>query len=157
MGALRNPSDTGSRTDPWTDDSLYALAKASANRFHAETLVYPTLAAGSPIASLAALWTWSGYAVIVPAGVIAVDFHLLAVQIESCDQDGVYEFEIYQGAADDLIAAFRLVVNGGFFGNVRYPLSAEPTVAGSQLRARVSGGNGLITNFTLSIEYNVFP
>lgn len=147
----------GNKTDTWEGDSLYSLARAAANRFHAETLVYPTLANGAAVVSVAALWTWSGYFTIVPANAIAVDFHLLAVQIESCDQNGVFEFELYSGPTDDLIAAFRLVVFGGFFGNVRYPLSSEPTMANSQIRARVAGGNGLITNLTMSIEYNVFP
>lgn len=147
----------GSKDDSWEGDSLYSLARAAANRFHAETLVYPTLAAGAAVVSPAALWTWGAYAVILPAGVVAVDYHLLAVQIETCDQNGVFEFEIYQGAADDLIAAFRLSVVGGFFGNVRYPLSSEPTEANSQLRVRVAGGNGLLTNMTMSIEYNIFP
>jgi hypothetical protein len=147
----------GGKTDTWQGDSLYALHLITAVRYHAETLVYPTLASGAAIVSDVGVWTWGAYATIVPASTITVAYHMLAIQVESCDQNGVFELEIYQGAADDLIAAFRLVVEGGFFGNVRYELSAEPTAANSRIRARMAGGNGIVTNATLSVEYNVFP
>jgi hypothetical protein len=147
----------GNKLDTWQGDSIYAVLAAQYASLHSETLVYPTLAAGAPVVSPAGLWAWGNYAVVVPAGTIAADFHLLAIQVETCSvANGIFQLELYQGAADDLIAALRFAVFGGFFGNARYPIFAEAVTGGSQIRARLASSVGAAA-ITVSVEYHVFP
>ena len=146
----------GSKDDTWRGDSLYAMMLAQDIHTDAETLVYPSLAAGATVLSGAVAWTWGAYATVVPAGAVPVNFHLLAVQIETCNQNFVFELELYKGPTDDLIAALRFAVAGGFFGNARYPLTSETVEAGSLVRARLASSGGLAT-ITMSIEYHIYP
>jgi hypothetical protein len=123
----------------------------------AETLVYPNLTDGVDVVSANADWTLGAYATIVAAGVITDDFHITAIQVENCNQNAVFQLELYSGAGDDLIATLRFSVAGGFFGNMTYRTGAEVTTASSQIRARLASSDGLANQATVavSIRYHV--
>jgi len=151
-----NISDViGNKDDTWQGDSIYAVLAGQYAALHRETLVYPTLAGGSTLISPAGLWTWGAYGTIVPAGTITTDYRLLTIMIESCTvANGVFELELYKGATDDLIAALRFAVVGGFWGNVRYRIAAESVESGLQIRGRLASSIGAAT-ITTSIEYQL--
>jgi hypothetical protein len=122
------------------------------NHFVTESQVYPSLAAGATVVSAAANWTYGAYAVVVAAGVVAARFHIHAVVIETCNQNDVFQLQLYKGAADDVIATVRFAVFGGFFGNSVYPIASELVEGGSQVRARLAASNGFAAQATMTIS-----
>jgi len=120
-----------------------------------ERLVYPTLAAGATVVSANTDWTYGVYATVVPASTITSAFHVLAVSIESCDQNATLQLELYKGAADDIIQAIRFNVTGGFFGNQVYVIGSKEVDANARVRARLASSNGTaaIATITMSIVY----
>jgi hypothetical protein len=122
------------------------------NHFVTESQVYPSLAAGATVVSAAVNWTYGAYATIVGAGSIAARFHVHAVVIETCNQNDVFQLQIYKGAADDVIATVRFSIAGGFFGNSVYPIASELIEAGNQVRARLAAGNGGMAQATMTIS-----
>jgi hypothetical protein len=120
-----------------------------------ESQVYPSLAAGATVVTAAADWTYGAYAVIVPATTIASAFHIHHFVIESCDQNDVFQLQIYKGAADDVVSTIRFSLSGGFWGNMVYLVSSELCDANSQVRARLACSNGLAAQatITMSITY----
>lgn len=126
---------------------------------HLETLVYPTLAAGAsvstPVAGTAN-WTLGAYATIVPINTVASEYHIKGITIETCDQSAVFQLELYKGAGDDIIAALRFAVVGGFWGNSVYNVSSEPVAANAQIRARLASSDGFANQatVTLSVRYH---
>ena len=145
----------GNKNDTYLGDSLYALMVKDAALVTARRQVYPTLAAGAAIVSANANWAYGNYAVIVPAGIITGGYHVLAISIESCNRNAVFELQLYQGAADDVVTTVRFAVVGGFFGNQVYVIGSAEIVAGAQIRARLASSNGLaeIATITLSLVY----
>jgi len=119
--------------------------------------VYPTMAAGVPVASANANWAIGGLATIVGAGVIAGNYRLHAVSLEAADHDGVYELIIYQGADDVEVCHIRFAVVGGFFGNSYYVLTGPLVPGGARLRAAVACSTGLaaIATVTISVAYHL--
>jgi len=124
---------------------------------HLETLVYPDLLAGATVVSAAADWTLGAYATIVPINTIASEYHVRAVNIESCNQNAVFQLELYKGAGDDIVAAVRYSVVGGFWGNTVYNISSEPVDANLGIRARLASSDGLANQatITMSIRYHI--
>ena len=120
-----------------------------------ESRVYPTLAAGATVVSAAANWTYGAYAVIIPAATITSRFHIHHFVIESCNQNDVFQLQIYKGAADDVVSTIRFALAGGFWGNMVYVVSSELCDANSQVRARLACSNGLAAQatITMSITY----
>ena len=124
-----------------------------------ERLVYPTLAAGATVVSANADWTYGAYAEVVPASTITSPFHVLAVSIESCDENAVLQLELYKGAGDEIIQATRFAVEGGFFGNQVYVIGSKEVDANERVRARVASSNGTaaVATITISIVYYTHP
>jgi hypothetical protein len=124
-----------------------------------ERLVYPSLAAGSTVVSANADWAYGAYATVIPVNTITNDFHIVAVSIESCNRDAVFQLELYKGAGDDIVTAVRFAVQGGFFGNQLYVLGSEEIEANSLVRARLASSNGLaqIATITISVVYYEHP
>ena len=117
-----------------------------------ERLVYPSLAAGATVVSANANWAYGAYATVIPINTITNAFHVVAVSIESCDRNAVFQLELYKGAADDIITAVRFAVEGGFFGNQLYVLGSEEIEANSLVRARLASSNGLALIATIAIS-----
>lgn len=122
------------------------------NYFSNETQVYPSLAVGTTVVSAAANWTYGVYATVVPATTIASRFHVRAIVIETCNQNDVFQLQLYQGAADDVVATVRFSIAGGFFGNSVYPIGSESVGANQQIRARLAAGNGAAAQATATIS-----
>lgn len=122
------------------------------NHISNETHVYPTLAAGTTVVSAAANWTYGAYAIIVPAVTITSRFHIHAIVVETCNQNDVFELQIYKGAADDVIATVRFSITGGFFGNSVYPITSEEIGANQQVRARLAASNGAAAQATITVS-----
>lgn len=170
MGGLNNPVDLsvpaadsaenvtvldviGNKLDTHDSNSLYARVDELYDQFQQERLVYPTLAAGATIVSNAVAWTYGNYGLIVPINTITNDFHILNVSIESCNvAAGVFQLELYKGAADDIITAVRFAMAGGFWGNMVYLIGSEEVEANAQVRARLASSVGA-TTITVSIVY----
>jgi hypothetical protein len=142
----------GNKLDTHASNSLYGRVQEVYDYLNNERLVYPTLAAGAAVVSANANWTYGAYATVVPINTITNDFHIVAVSIEACDRDAVFQLELYKGAADDVVQAVRFAINGGFFGNQIYVLGSEEIEANSQVRARLASSNGLAQVATVSIS-----
>jgi hypothetical protein len=129
--------------------------------YHWETerRVYPSLAAGAAVVSANADWVYGAYGIVVPASTITSNFTIVAVSIEACNRDAVFQLELYKGVADDLVTACRFAISGGFFGNQFYFLGSEEIEANSQVRARVASSNGaaLIATLAISVVYYEEP
>jgi hypothetical protein len=117
-----------------------------------ERLVYPSLAAGATVISANANWTYGAYATVIPINTITNAFHVVAISIESCDRDAVFQLELYKGAGDDIVTAVRFAVQGGFFGNQLYVLGSEEIDANSLVRARLASSNGLAQIATIGVS-----
>lgn len=145
----------GNKLDTHASNSLYGLLKEVYDYLNNERLCYPTLAAGTTVVSANANWTYGAYATVVPASTITNDFHIVAVSIEACDRNAVFQLELYKGASDDVVQAVRFAVEGGFFGNQIYVLGSEEVEANSQVRARLASSNGLaqVATTAISIVY----
>jgi hypothetical protein len=122
--------------------------------YHWETerRVYPTLTTGAAVVSANTDWVYGAYGVVVPINTITSNFTIVAVSIEACNRDAVFQLGLYKGAADDLITACRFAVSGGFFGNQFYFLGSEEIEANSQVRARVASSNGTAQIATLAVS-----
>jgi len=133
------------------------LAQAIFDGAENERRVYPSLAAGATIISANADWIYGAYATVVPINTIASDYQVLALSIESCNRDAVYQLELYKGIGDDIVTAVRFAVEGGFFGNQVYVIGSERVDANSQIRGRLASSNGAaeIATITMSIVYYV--
>ena len=145
----------GNKLDTHDGHSIYSNVDAILDSIASERQVYPTLAAGATVVSAGANWTYGVYATVVPATTIANDFHVLGISIESCDKNDVFQLELYKGGADDIVAAVRFAVAGGFFGNQVYIIGSEHIEAEAQIRARLAcgaGGGGAGT-ITMSVVY----
>ena len=145
----------GNKLDTHDGDSLYSRVESIRDSVASERKVYPTLAVGATVTSSNANWTYGAYAVVVPAAQITDDFHIHGISIESCNDNAVFQLELYKGAGDDVVAAVRFAVVGGFFGNQVYIIGSEHIEGGSQIRARLAPSNGAIlqTVITMSIVY----
>ena len=119
---------------------------------HSESQVYPSLAAGATVVSAAADWTYGAYATIVPASTITNIFHIHNITVESCDQNAVFQLQVYKGAGDDVIATIRFALSGGFWGNMVYDITSEPVEANAQVRARLASSDGLANQATQTIS-----
>lgn len=144
-------------TGDMVDNSLAERVRAISVLETSETLVYPNLLDGISVVSANADWTLGAYATMVPASTIGDEYQVTAVNIESCDQNAVFQLELYQGAGDDLIATVRFAVIGGFFGNMVYRFGSEPVDADAQLRARLASSDGLANQATItaSVRYHL--
>jgi hypothetical protein len=133
-------------------DQIDALLQAS---LKSPRLVYPSLAAGATVVSANTDWVYGAYAEIVPASTITSSFSILAIVIESCDEDAVFQMELYSGADDAVVQATRFAVEGGFFGNQVYVIGSADIEANSRVRARLASSNGTaaIATLTASIVY----
>jgi hypothetical protein len=136
-------------------DGLPALVQAIYADTQSERLVYPTLATGATVQSANADWVYGGYATIVPTNAIDVDYQVLAIVIEDCNENAVYQLELYKGAGDNIVNAVRFAVEGGFFGNQVYVIGSERVDANDQIRARLASSNGAaaVATITMSIVY----
>lgn len=145
----------GNKTDTHEGNSIYSRLDEVYDNLNNERLCYPSLANGVSVVSANADWTYGNYATVVPVSTITNDFHIIAVSIEACDRDAVFQLELYKGAADDVVQAVRFAVNGGFFGNQIYVLGSEEVEANSQIRARLASSNGAaqIATIAISIVY----
>jgi len=143
----------GNKTDTHEGDSIYARLDELYDHWQAERKVYPTLAAGATVVAPAGVWAYGNYATVVPINTIANDYHVTVVSVESCSvAAGVFQLELYKGAADDIITAVRFAVVGGFFGNQVYDIGSEEVDANDQIRARVASSVGAAT-LTISVVY----
>ena len=120
-----------------------------------ERYVYPTLAAGATVVSANADWTYGAYATVVPENTIANKFHIVAVSVESCDENAIYQLELYKYPEDETVTAVRFAVAGGFFGNQVYAVGSKEVAANSRVRARLASSNGTaaVATITISIVY----
>jgi hypothetical protein len=145
----------GNKLDTYAGDSLYSRVSEVYDFVQSERRVYPTLAAGATVVSANADWTYGAYATVVPINTIAVDFHVLALSIESCNRDAVFQLELYRGAGDDLVTAVRFAIVGGFFGNQVMVVGSKHVDANARIRARLASSNGAaqIATITMSIVY----
>ena len=123
------------------------------NHITRESLVFPTLAVGAPVVSSAANWTYGVYATVMAATTILAPFHIHAVSIESCDQNAVFQLQLYQSAADTVVSTVRFAVAGGFFGNQVYPIGSALIPANARIRARLASSDGLANQATISISF----
>jgi len=142
----------GSKLDTHDGDSLYSRVDAVVDSIASERQVYPTLAVGATVVSAAADWTYGAYATVVPATTITNYFHILGISIESCDQNAVFQLELYKGGADDIVAAVRFAVVGGFFGNQVYIVGSEHIDAEEQIRARLASSDGTANQATITMS-----
>jgi hypothetical protein len=145
----------GNRLDTHASGSLYGRVQELYDYLNNERLCYPSLAAGASVVSANADWTYGSYAEVVPASTITSDYHIVAVSIEACDRNAVFQLELYKGASDDVVQAVRFAVEGGFYGNQIYVLGSEEVDANSQVRARLASSNGAaeIATVAISIVY----
>lgn len=142
----------GNKQDSHDSNSLYARVAEVYDYLNNERLCYPSLAAGTTVMSANADWTYGAYATVVPANTITRDFHIVAVSIEACDRNAVFQLELYKGAGDDVVQAVRFAVEGGFYGNQIYVLGSEEVEANSQIRARLASSNGALQQATIAIS-----
>jgi hypothetical protein len=145
----------GNKTDTVAGDSIYAMQLDVYENINQQVYVYPTLAAGATVVSANADWTYGAYAEVVPASTITSDFHIRSVQIETCDENAIFQLELYSGAGDTLVSAIRFAVAGGFFGNSVYVIGSAHIAANARIRARLASSNGTaaIATATISISY----
>ena len=136
---------------PMTTEQANQLLEASYH-FQNERKVYPNLAAGVDVVSANADWTYGAYATVVPANTINNDFHIVAVVIEACDRDAVFQLELYKGVTDKIVTAVRFTVDQGFYGNMVYVLGSGEIDADSQVEARVASNNGAAEQATVTIS-----
>jgi hypothetical protein len=120
--------------------------------FATETQVYPSLGAGTAVLSSNADWTYGAYATVVAAGVITDHFHPTHVNIEACDENAIFQLQLYKGAADAVICTVRFAISGGFFGNQVYMVISAPVEGGSQVRARLASSNGAAAQATIAMS-----
>lgn len=146
----------GNKTDDNTGDSLYARVDELYDQFQEERFVYPTLADGAAIVSANTDWTFGAYAEVVPANTIANPFHVMIVSIEACDRDAVFELQLYQSAADEVVTSIRFAVDGGFYGNQVYDIKSAEIPANARVRARVASSNGTAQVATIAISVVYF-
>jgi hypothetical protein len=142
----------GNKLDTHASNSLYGRVQEIYDYLNNERLCYPTLANGAAVVSANADWVYGAYATVVPINTITNDFHIIAISIEACNRDAVFQLELYKGAADDVVQAVRFAVEGGFFGNQIYVLGSEEVEANSQIRARLASSNGTAQVATISIS-----
>jgi hypothetical protein len=117
-----------------------------------EGLVLPSLAAGIPVVSANANWTFGNYAAVVAADVITARYHIHSISVESCTHDGVYQLELYHSAGHVLVSSVRFAVSGGFFGNSLYPVSSALIPPNAQVDARIAYSAGLANVATVGIS-----
>lgn len=136
-------------------DSSNIQALYDAN--YSEGQVYPTLAAGATIVSATANWVFGTIATVVPENAIPTRYHVSAISIESCSDDGVFELLLYYGAADVPQARIRFAVEGGFFGNQVYLLPSVLLAANTRIRARLASSDGALNpaTITMSVIYRI--
>jgi hypothetical protein len=142
----------GNKTDTVAGGSLYALVLDVYENVNRQVYVYPTLAAGATVVSANANWAYGAYAEVVPASTITSDFHIRSIQIETCDENAIFQLELYSGASDTLVSAIRFSVAGGFFGNSVYVIGSAHIAANSRMRARLASSNGLAAQATATIS-----
>jgi len=142
----------GSKLDSSAGDSIYGRLLNLWQYFNVERKVYPTLATGATVVSAAANWTFGSYATVVPAGAITARFHIHNITVETCNEDGVFQLELYQGASDVLVTAVRFSQLGGFFGNSAYFTGSAFIPAGARIRARVASSDGALNQVTMTIS-----
>jgi hypothetical protein len=120
-----------------------------------ESEVYPSLAAGVTVVSANTDWVYGAYATVVAASTITVPFHVCGVAIETCDENAIYQLQLYKAAADVVVATIRFAVVGGFFGNQVYLIAAARCEANDRIRARLASSNGTaaVATQTISIAY----
>lgn len=145
----------GNKTDDHLGNSLFARLDELYDQFQAERYTYPTLALGATVISANTDWTFGSYATVVPASTIVNPFHITIVSIEACDQNAVYELQLYQGASDTIITSVRFAVEGGFFGNQLYAILSAEVPANAQIRARLASSNGTaaVATIVVSVVY----
>ena len=142
----------GNKTDTYDGNSLYSYIDSVHDSIASKRQVRPTLTAGATVVSATGDWTYGNYAVVVPASTITTDFHIHGVAIESCNKNAVFQLELYKGTGDDVVAAVRFAVIGGFFGNQVYVIGSEHIEANSQIRARVASSDGAANPVTMTIS-----
>lgn len=142
----------GTLADTFTSPTLYGRVMSIYNYTLLESEVYPTLATGATVVTATADWTYGNYAVVVPAGTIAVAFKIHAVIVETCNEDGVFQLQLYKGAGSTVVATVRFAVDNGFFGNAYYVTGSALVEAGSQVRARAASSDGALNPATMTIS-----
>jgi hypothetical protein len=145
----------GNKLDTHQGNSIYSLLDEVYDNLNNERLCYPSLADGVTVVSGNTNWGYGAYATVVPVDTITHDFHIIAVSLEACNRDAVFQLELYKGAADDVVQAVRFAIAGGFWGNSVYVLGSEEVAANSQVRARLASSNGgaQIATIRISIVY----
>jgi hypothetical protein len=145
----------GNKTDDNLGDSIYARLAELYDQFQNERYVYPVLAAGAAVVSANTDWTYGAYATVVPESTITNPFHIIAVSIESCDEDAVYQLELYKYPEDEIVTAVRFSIEGGFYGNTVYAVGSKEVAANARVRARLASSNGTaaVATITVSIVY----
>ena len=145
----------GNKLDDDRGNSLYARLDELYDNFQSERYVYPDLGPGATVVSAALNWVYGNYATLLPANAIPFPFHILAISIESCDQNAVFQLELSKGAADEIITSVRFAIAGGFFGNQVYVIGSNEVEANSRVRLRLASSNGgaFIATITASAVY----
>jgi len=119
---------------------------------------YPTLAPGVTVLSDNTDWGLGAFTTIVPLNGIASNYHLSAVVIETCNQNGVFEMPIYYGAGQTLMATTRFSYLGGFFGNSIYLTPSVKIPANSKIDVKLAYSGGFsvgVATITMSVIYRL--
>jgi hypothetical protein len=125
------------------------------NANYTEGRVYPTLAAGTTVASANVDWVLGTVTELIPANTVTTAYHVSLVSVESCDENAVFELALYYGAANTLMSTVRFAVNGGFFGNQLYLVPSVKVPANSKLSGALASSNGTaaVGTITMSVVY----
>jgi len=148
----------GNKTDTILGDSIYSMLQLLSADHKQPMDVWPTLAAGIPVVSSAANWTYGIVTEIIPAGTIATPFNIHAIVPETCSDDGVFQLALYYGAADTLFMTVRYAIVGGFFGNTFIWTRSSPLIpANSRIRAALASSDGFANQCTQSLSLAYRP
>jgi hypothetical protein len=103
-------------------------------------------------------WGLGALTPVVPINTIASAYHISAVVIETCDQNGVFELALYYGVGNTLMSTVRFSYFGGFFGNTVYLTPSVKIPANSQIDVRLAYSDGFTVaqaTITMSIIYRI--
>jgi hypothetical protein len=142
----------GNKTDTYAGDSVYALLKKAATVVSSEREVYPSLTTGASLVSANADWTYGEFTTVIPANEIEIGYHVLSINVESCDRNAVFQIEMCQGANDVPISTNRFAISGGFFGNQVDIIGSAVVPASARIRARIASSNGAAEIATIGIS-----
>ena len=148
----------GNKSDDENGTSITSHVYKTDHHDHSVAMVYPSMAAGVNLTKDATPWTLGAFAVIVPAGAITGEFDIHGLNFDDVPNAGTYEIVLYAGpdGGEVEVGRTRFTRQGSNTTTLEVPFQTVINAAGTQIKAKLAGGNSNASNCPVSIRYHLY-